>query len=457
MAFAALTAGLAFSNTRTALAHSISYDMTMHHGLPHGIACSFTLGMVLQRAIGKSAERDAVLARVFDVPLAAGARGPARLPRGPGRQHPVRELRRVRGRVGAHDHERARRRARQELHRRLAAPQRPPERQHECQGIAPRGDADRRRVRPPRPRHRGLQSLHRAAHRHGAEGDGRGREAGLRDRQGLQVQADALRARRDPEQGGGDRRAAAPTSSPTSSPPRAACARRTRSTRSAGSATCCSSAPASALKDDGQIFSCDLTPHGKKRRVYTQRDPLLGVISAITPFNHPMNQVAHKVVPSIVTNNRMVLKPSEKVPFSAIVLADILYEAGLPPEMYQVVTGDPKEIADELITNEHVDLVTFTGGVAIGKYIAVEGRLPADGARARRQRSDHRHGRRRPRGGGDARRRRLVQELGPALHRGQAHAGAALGRRPLRRAAGGQDQGLVVRRPDGRRSSTWAR
>ena len=58
------------------------------------------------------------------------------------------------------------------------------------------------------------------------------------------------------------------------------------------------------LRDDGQIFSCDITPHGRKRRVYTQRDPLLGVISAITPFNHPMNQVAHKVVPSIATNNR---------------------------------------------------------------------------------------------------------------------------------------------------------
>jgi len=124
------------------------------------------------------------------------------------------------------------------------------------------------------------------------------------------------------------------------------------------------------LKDDGQIYSCDLTPHGKQRRVYTQRDPLLGAISAITPFNHPMNQVAHKVVPSIATNNRMVLKPSEKVPLSALYFADALYEAGLPPEMLQVVTGDPKEIADELITNEHVDLVTFTGGVAIGKYIA---------------------------------------------------------------------------------------
>jgi phosphonoacetaldehyde dehydrogenase len=124
------------------------------------------------------------------------------------------------------------------------------------------------------------------------------------------------------------------------------------------------------LKDDGQIFSCDLTPHGKKRRVYTQRDPLLGVITAITPFNHPVNQVAHKVVPSIATNNRMVLKPSEKVPLSALLFADLLFEAGLPPEMLSVVTGDPREIADELITNEHVGLVTFTGGVAIGKYIA---------------------------------------------------------------------------------------
>jgi putative phosphonoacetaldehyde dehydrogenase len=76
------------------------------------------------------------------------------------------------------------------------------------------------------------------------------------------------------------------------------------------------------------------------------------------------------VVPSIATNNRMVLKPSEKVPFSALLFADILYEAGLPPEMLSVVTGDPREIADELITNPLVDLVTFTGGVAIGKYIA---------------------------------------------------------------------------------------
>jgi putative phosphonoacetaldehyde dehydrogenase len=125
-----------------------------------------------------------------------------------------------------------------------------------------------------------------------------------------------------------------------------------------------------ALRDDGQVFSCDLTPHGKNRRVFTRREPLLGVISAITPFNHPMNQVAHKVAPSIATNNRCVVKPSEKTPLSAIYLVDLLHEAGVPKPMLQVVTGDPREIADELIRNVHVDLVTFTGGVPIGKSIA---------------------------------------------------------------------------------------
>jgi phosphonate metabolism-associated iron-containing alcohol dehydrogenase len=69
-ALAALEAGLAFSNTRTALAHSISYEMTLRHGLPHGIACSFTLPMVLARAIGRRSDRDEALARAFDVPLA---------------------------------------------------------------------------------------------------------------------------------------------------------------------------------------------------------------------------------------------------------------------------------------------------------------------------------------------------------------------------------------------------
>ena len=127
-----------------------------------------------------------------------------------------------------------------------------------------------------------------------------------------------------------------------------------------------------ALVDDGQTFSCDLTHHGKSRRVYTMREPLMGVISAITPFNHPLNQVIHKVAPSVATNNRMVLKPTEKTPLAALLLADVLYEAGLPPEMLSVITGDPKEIADEMLTNPDADMVTFTGGVAVGKYIAAK-------------------------------------------------------------------------------------
>ena len=127
-----------------------------------------------------------------------------------------------------------------------------------------------------------------------------------------------------------------------------------------------------ALVDDGQVFSCDLTHHGKSRKVYTLREPLLGAISGITPFNHPLNQVIHKVAPAVATNNRMVLKPTEKTPLAALVLADILYEAGLPPEMLSIVTGDPREIADEMLTNADVDLVTFTGGVAVGKYIAAK-------------------------------------------------------------------------------------
>ncbi len=125
-----------------------------------------------------------------------------------------------------------------------------------------------------------------------------------------------------------------------------------------------------ALVDDGQVFSCDITPHGRRRKVYTLREPLTGVICAITPFNHPMNQVAHKVVPSVATSNRMLLKPSEKVPLSALLFADILYEAGLPPPMLQVVTGDPDEIAAELLTHPDAELISFTGGVAVGKAIA---------------------------------------------------------------------------------------
>ena len=126
-----------------------------------------------------------------------------------------------------------------------------------------------------------------------------------------------------------------------------------------------------AILDDGQIFSCDLTPQGKPRKIFTKREPV-GVISAITPFNHPLNMVSHKVAPAIATNNCVVCKPTELTPLTAIALADILYEAGLPPEMFQVVTGWPSDIGDEMVTNPDIGVITFTGGVRVGKLIAAK-------------------------------------------------------------------------------------
>lgn len=125
------------------------------------------------------------------------------------------------------------------------------------------------------------------------------------------------------------------------------------------------------ILDDGQIFSCDLTPQGKARKIFTKRDPV-GVISAITPFNHPLNMVAHKVAPAIATNNCVVCKPTELTPLTALALADILYDAGLPPEMFQVVTGWPNDIGDEMVTNPNITVITFTGGVRVGKLIAAK-------------------------------------------------------------------------------------
>lgn len=124
-----------------------------------------------------------------------------------------------------------------------------------------------------------------------------------------------------------------------------------------------------AILDDGQIFSCDLTPHGKDRKIFTKREPVRA-ISAITPFNHPLNMVAHKIAPAIATNNCVVCKPTELTPLTALTLADILYEAGLPHEMFQVVTGWPADIGEEMIVNENIDIITFTGGVPVGKMIA---------------------------------------------------------------------------------------
>jgi putative phosphonoacetaldehyde dehydrogenase len=123
------------------------------------------------------------------------------------------------------------------------------------------------------------------------------------------------------------------------------------------------------LIDDGQSYACDLTHHGKARRIFTKREPLRA-ISSITPFNHPLNMVAHKIAPAIATNNCIVCKPTERTPLTALLLADLLYEAGLPHPMLSVVTGLPDDIGDEMVTNQHIELITFTGGVRVGKLIA---------------------------------------------------------------------------------------
>ncbi len=126
-----------------------------------------------------------------------------------------------------------------------------------------------------------------------------------------------------------------------------------------------------ALRDDGQVFACDTSANGKNRRAYTLREPLR-LVAAITPFNHPLNQVAHKVAPSIATNNVMVLKPSSRTPLAALRLARVMREAGLPDGMVTIVTGDAEEIGPILWTHPAVELVSLTGGTEIGKRVAAE-------------------------------------------------------------------------------------
>jgi len=124
-----------------------------------------------------------------------------------------------------------------------------------------------------------------------------------------------------------------------------------------------------SLKDDGQIFSCDISPSGKARKIFTLREPLsLGV--CITPFNHPLNQVAHKIAPAIAVGTPVILKPSEKTPLTAIKFVELLYEAGLPHYMLSVLLGPTNEIAEPLVKDPKVDIVSFTGSVAVGKRIA---------------------------------------------------------------------------------------
>ncbi|RKN77893.1 aldehyde dehydrogenase family protein [Ulvibacterium marinum] len=124
------------------------------------------------------------------------------------------------------------------------------------------------------------------------------------------------------------------------------------------------------LDDDSQVFPCDVSKNGKPRRIYTTRVPL-GLISAITPFNHPMNQVVHKIAPAIATNNTVVLKPSERTPLSAYYFAQLALDCGLPPNMLNVINGaDIQATAEMMTVHPDITMVSFTGGSRVGKIIA---------------------------------------------------------------------------------------
>jgi aldehyde dehydrogenase (NAD+) len=124
-----------------------------------------------------------------------------------------------------------------------------------------------------------------------------------------------------------------------------------------------------ALRDDGQIFSCDVSAQGKPRKIFTTREPLRCAV-AITPFNHPLNQVAHKLGPAIAAGTPIILKPSEKTPLVALRFAELLHDSGLPGPMLSVLLGPTHEVAEILVRHPDVEVVAFTGSVPVGKKIA---------------------------------------------------------------------------------------
>jgi len=118
----------------------------------------------------------------------------------------------------------------------------------------------------------------------------------------------------------------------------------------------------------GETIPFDSMPGAENRVGYYYRFPI-GVIAAITPFNDPLNLVAHKLGPIIAGGNSVVLKPATVTPLSALKLGEILLDAGLPPKILNIVTGYGDVIGDALVTDERIRMITFTGGPEAGKEI----------------------------------------------------------------------------------------
>ncbi len=128
-----------------------------------------------------------------------------------------------------------------------------------------------------------------------------------------------------------------------------------------------------AKRIHGETISFDSYPGGENRKGYYYHNPI-GIILAITPFNDPLNLVAHKLGPAFAGGNSVILKPSTVTPLSAIKLAEAFLEAGLPPGVLQILTGNSNEIGMPLIRDERIKMISFTGGINAGnKIVSISG------------------------------------------------------------------------------------
>lgn len=123
-----------------------------------------------------------------------------------------------------------------------------------------------------------------------------------------------------------------------------------------------------ARRIDGETIPFDSAEGSENRRGYYYRFPI-GIIGAITPFNDPLNLVAHKLGPAIAGGNSVVCKPATVTPLSALKLGECLLEAGLPGEILSVVTGHGSEIGSAIVGDPRIRMISFTGGVEAGKEI----------------------------------------------------------------------------------------
>ncbi len=123
-----------------------------------------------------------------------------------------------------------------------------------------------------------------------------------------------------------------------------------------------------AKRISGRTLNLDQYPSGVNRFGFTVRQPL-GIVGAITPFNDPLNLVAHKIGPAIASGNAVILKPDSNTPLSGLFLSETLMAAGLPPGWLQVLTGPGATIGDAIVTHPAVKMVSFTGGVRAGREI----------------------------------------------------------------------------------------